>query len=332
VPGGQSHSLSFIILPNSQKISLLTEVIVFLVVGHAIVVFIASLSRKLRNSFASFTFATEQESLLNIGDKQLTFAWKLRITDSSGDPLHIDPSPLDSHIAQDTHRRTSQNHQPRGDVPQNSLRVNRPRVPCLLCTASGVQINPAYHAATEEGTTCLNPTISDQYLTRLENTTPPRVPFIIRRATKTGPNPEVQHTAEGEPIPLVIDHRQPHSPPPRQRVEPGHLSLYCTQTLVRSLSLTEIDTYPIGGNIHLTSSSEESVVTQTYPEEHIPSSGLTPAFQTALARRVVEDNTSDRYHRISTTPGEQDWPTQDQATWEGHLPSTPSPCYSRASS
>jgi hypothetical protein len=73
-----------------------------------------------------------------------------------------------------------------------------------------------HHATTEEGTTCLNPMLSDQYLTRLENTTPPQVPFIIRRATETGPNPEVHHTAEGEPIPLVIDHRQPNSPPPRQ--------------------------------------------------------------------------------------------------------------------
>jgi hypothetical protein len=145
---------------------------------------------------------------LNIGDKQLTFAWKLRITNSSGNPLHTDPSPLDSYITQDTCRRTSQNHQLRGDVPQNSLRANRPRVPHLLRTASGVQVNPAYHTATEEGTTRLNPTISDQYLTRLENTTPPQVPFIIRRATETGPNPEVQHMAEGEPIPLVIDHRR----------------------------------------------------------------------------------------------------------------------------
>jgi hypothetical protein len=296
------------------------------------VVFTASLNKKLRSFTANFTFAAEQESLLNIGNKQLTFAWKLRITDSSGNPLHISPSPLDTLITWDTGRRTSQNCQPREDVPQNSLRANRPRVPCLLHTASGVQVNPAYHATTEEGTTCLNPTLSDQYLTRLENTTPPQVPFIIRRATKTGPNPEVQHTAEGEPIPLVIDHRQPNSPPPRQQVAPGDPSLYCTQTLVGSLSLTEIDAYPIGGNVHLTSSSEESVVTQTYPEEHIPRSGLTPALQTALARRVVEDNTSNRYHRISITPGEQDWPAQDQATWEGHLPSTPSPCYSRASS
>jgi hypothetical protein len=192
--------------------------------------------------------------------------------------------------------------------------------------------SPAYHTTTEEGTTCLNPTLSDQYLTRLENTTPPQVPFIIRRATETGPNPEVQHTAEGEPIPVVVDHRRLSSPPPRQRVEPGHPSLYRTQTLVGSLSLTEIDAYLIGGNVHLTSSSEESVVTQTDPEEHIPRSGLTPALQTALARRVVEDNTSDRYHRISITPNEQDWPAQDQATWEGHLPSTPSPHYSRASS
>jgi hypothetical protein len=296
------------------------------------VVFIASLSRKLQNSIASFTFVTEQESLLSFGSKQLTFAWKLRITDSSGDPLHIDPSPLDSYITQDTRRRTSQNHQLRGDVPQNSLRVSRPRVPRLLRTASGLQINPAYHAATEEGTTHLNPTLSDQYLTRLKNTTPPQVPFIIRRATETGSNPEVQHTAEGEPIPLVIDHRRLGSPPPRQRVPPGDPSLYHTQTLVGSLSLTEIDAYPIGGNVHLTSSSEESVVTQTYPEEHIPRLGLTPAFQTALARRVVEDNTSDCYHRISITPNEQDWPAQDQATWEGHLPSTPSPRYSRASS
>jgi hypothetical protein len=305
---------------------------VLLVVVHAIAVFIASLNKKLQNFTASFTFATEQESLLNIGNKQLTFAWKLRITDSSGDPLHTDPSPLDSYITQDTRRRTSQNHQPRGDAPQNSLRASRNRIPRLLRTASGVQVNPAYHAATEEGTTRLNPTLSEQYLTRLENTTPSRVPFIIRRATETGPNPEVQHTAEGEPIPLVIDHRWLGSPPPRQRVPPGDPGLYRTQTLVGSLSLTEVDAYLIGGNVHFTSSSEESVVTQTYPEEHIPRSGLTPALQTALARRVVEDNTSDRYHRISVTPNEQDWPAQDQATWEGHLPSTPSPRYSRASS
>jgi hypothetical protein len=332
VPGRQSHSLSFIILPNSPKISLLTEVIVFLIVGCTIVVFIASLSRKLQNSIASFTFATEQESLLNFGSKQLTFAWKLRITDLSGDPLHIDPSPLNTLITQDIRRRISPSHQPREGVPQNSLRANRPRVPHLLHTASGVQVNPAYHTTTEEGTTRLNPTLSDQYLTRLENTTPPQVPFIIRRATETGPNPEVQHMAEGEPIPLVIDHRQPHSPPPRQQVTPGDPSLYCTQTLVGSLSLTEIDAYPIGGGVHLTSSSEESAVMQTYPEEHIPRSGLTPALQTALARRVVEDNMSDCYHRISITPDKQDWPAQDQATWEGHLPSTPSPHYSRASS